>query len=109
MPGQDVDTLGQRFFIGSLGIALQHRTSPHSQHLHPPPGAFGQRGNQIAVARVVAVPGQHCHLPGIRPPPTQCPPCCMGRALHQFKARRASGDQACVEVAHLRSAVQRVG
>ena len=92
--------------MGRGGVARQAGDIPHRQHAHAPAGAQGQGSDEITVAGVVAVAGQHGDLAGIRPLAAQGAPGGMGGAAHQFEAGRAGGDQARVEVAHLLGTVE---
>ncbi len=108
-PAQHTDALGERFGVRQCGITLQTLRISDRQRPHRPTGPPRQHSDQIAIARIVAVAGKHSHFIGCRPLPHQCPPGCMRGALHQFEARRARGNQPCVDLAHLCGAIQRVG
>ncbi|MCY1463382.1 hypothetical protein D9M71_812690 [compost metagenome] len=95
--------------MGRSRITAQLLRIAGRQHPYRPPGTLGQHGDQITVASVIAVTGNHRQFAGRRPLPDQRPPGGSRSALHQLEARCAGGDQARIEPADLRGAVQRVG
>ncbi|MCY1283854.1 hypothetical protein D9M70_327420 [compost metagenome] len=95
--------------MGQGGVAAQPGRVADRQHPDPPAGAPGQGGDQVAVAGVVAVAGQHGQRAGVRPALAQGPPGGVGGALHQLETGGAGSDQPGIEVAHLGGAVERKG
>lgn len=76
------------------------------QHPHSPTRTLRQRRDQVAVAGIVAVPGEHRQRRGLRPTAAQGTPGGVGGALHEFEARRAGSDQARIQVAHLGGGIE---
>ncbi|MNE72757.1 hypothetical protein D3C80_1687240 [compost metagenome] len=95
--------------MGRSRITAQLLRIAGRQHPYRPPATLGQHGNQVTVASVIAVTGDHGQLAARRPLPDQRPPGGPCGALHQFEARCAGGDQARIESSDLCGAVQRVG
>ena len=105
MPGLDGHAGRLRGIAGQGGVTLQPLRFADRQHAHGPAGALRQLGDQVAVAGIVAGPGQHGDGTCLRPALPQGAPGGMRGALHQLESGGAGGNQPGVQLAHLGGAV----
>ncbi|MCY1401361.1 hypothetical protein D9M71_164780 [compost metagenome] len=108
-PRLDTHTRGSGFIPRQRRVAGQRIGSAHRQHLHLPAGTLGQGRDKVAIAGIVAPPGQHAEASGFRPTPAQGAPGRVGGTLHQLEAGRAGGNEARIEVPHLGGGMERNG